>query len=157
MKWIQYSKAESTWEPRSELLRRCEEEVLAYELNHPLTVTLARRVVTKQKAKPSKHATSSTDIVPKRSPPVEVPSLPREAKYERGKWWYEMAKATPRGVVWRWMEATVFSKAEQDSQVYQDLRLAHHKNVPVTRSRVVAHICSLTTINKTVNGDNETN
>lgn len=31
-------------------MRRCEEEVLAYELNHPLTVTLARRVVTKQNA-----------------------------------------------------------------------------------------------------------
>ena len=74
--------------------------MLAYELNHPLTVMLTRRVVPKPKAKYNEHATPSTKIVTKRLPPTEVPSLPRGAKYERGKWWYETAKATPRGVVW---------------------------------------------------------
>ena len=146
VKWIQYTKAESTWEPRSELMRRCEEEVLAYERNHPLTAMLTRKVMRKQTATQG-NATASTSIVPKRSLPVEVPSLPRDAKYERGRWWYEQAKATPRGVAWRWVQANVFSKSEQESKAYEDLRLAHHKNVPVTRSRVVAYLSSLTTRN----------
>ena len=122
VKWIQYAKAESTWEPRSELMRRCEDEVLAYELNHPLTVTLTRRVVPKPKAKSNEHATPNTKIVTKRVPPAEVPSLPIGAKYERGKWWYETTKAIHHevlcGVGWRPLCSVRRSKLVKPTRTY---------------------------------------
>lgn len=121
VKWRGYARAQSTWEPRSELMRRCDDLVHAYENT---LEAVARRV-----PKPKRRAVRAGDdlLVHPRQPTrqqseYESDDLPSSARFARGRWEYGRLVATPRGRTLRWFQPSAFTQDELDSAHFHKLR-----------------------------------
>ena len=121
VKWRGYARAQSTWEPRSELMRRCDDLVHAYENT---LEAVAQRV-----PKPKRRAVRAGDelLVHPRQPTrpqseYESDDMPSSARFARGRWEYGRLIATPRGRTLRWFQPSAFTQDELDSTHLQKLR-----------------------------------
>ena len=117
VKWRGYSRAQATWEPRSELMRRCSDLVEEYER------TLPEPKPPRARARPSQ-----PELPPLVRPAVRNPNeyesddLPSLARFARGRWEYGRYVATPRGRSLRWFQPAAFSDGDLGSVHFQRLR-----------------------------------
>ena len=162
VKWRGYPRSQGTWEPRSELERRCAELVAAYEAA-PNQQLPRRRI-----RLPAAVAAPAPDPLPGPPPPDDdddpVPApdappnggahapapeaplshLPTGARFERGKWYYGKSENTPRGVRLRFLPSSNFTAAELASEYFIQLR-ADVASVLYNDADVAAvfHACSI--------------
>ena len=130
VKWRQYPRSQATWEPERELSRRCADYIEAYNAAHapPQEVELpsslhARRKqrIERQLEDPVDDSTAPTSGA--RSTPTNVSdSEPSHARYERGKWFYGIWQATPRGRRLRIFPAKHFEASGSDPTLLRRLR-----------------------------------
>ena len=145
VKWRQYPRSQATWEPKSELLRRCADLVVEFESRTAPPVSAAhslrelqqrRRARRRQDAEPPSDAASAVPLPP--APPlVQAASddRPSEARYERGAWTYGTWQATPRGTRRLLMRPSSFYRPEElDSEHFASLRAAYDA------THTVAHV-----------------
>ena len=147
VKWRQYPVSQCTWEPRRELLRRCEELLTAYDLENPPAPE--PRVQTPRPLMPS--APSAT--VPKSAgPPVPTvppppkqtasttPSadLPHRAVYAKGRWRYFRNVSTPRGLSERTFDESAFPPSDLESPHFKSLRENSLASVPPPVASLIA-------------------
>ena len=142
VKWRQYPLAQATWEPRTELMRRCGEEVLAYDQAHALPTRMEADDKRKQGASAKQASPTASLKNPIASPTqplreAKSPPTPRAAKFERGQWWYESHRATARGSTWRWLPEATFTANEKASPEFASLRTTTLKAVPKARAAAI--------------------
>jgi hypothetical protein len=122
VKWRGYPRAQGTWVPRHELMRRCDELVIDYENEHePIRAAAAAR---------STHR-PNVAIGVQNAPPVarqpneyESDDVPSIARFARGRWEYGRYVATPRGRTMRWFQPSTYTKETLDSTHFTQLRNA---------------------------------
>ena len=169
VKWRGFAASYNTWEPKEEMMRRCDDLVEAYDREHPVvnggtpTPPLGQPLPAGSAATSSpkvgcskcrgkgcskcrgKIAPAGSSEVPAPSgdvSPSEVPKeaadrsarpegalshelgaeWPRQAKYERGEWFYLCEREGPKGVSKRWFPSTRFTAAEIESDHFAALR-----------------------------------
>ena len=145
VKWRQFKKSESTWEPMEVLQENSAmadtiDEFLETHRSHP-AVRQWRQSMTPapdvSEAEPPPEGSGATPE-PKADRMTAEGDTPLEAKYERGMWHYLM-RATRAGgnVSNRWRPAHYFSAAELTSSAFADLRAQHMTSLPPERAVLV--------------------
>ena len=118
VKWRGYPRSQATWEPKSELVRRCDDIVAAYERKIP-----PPRRPTPADAVPPPPPPAASPATPSAPDPNHTTShLPTCAKFERGQWLYGRYVSTSRGAALRYYPSKNFSQEELDS--FEPLRQA---------------------------------
>ena len=110
VKWRGYSIAKSTWEPRSELMRRCAENILAYDasISPPKPLPMAASPQPRQaRTAPKPDPPPPLDLGP--APSYIGDALPHAARLHKGKWLYARRDATLRGLTVKWIGSQAFS------------------------------------------------
>ena len=138
IKWRQYPLSQATWEPRQELLRRCEELVSAYDLSRPPDPEPPPRVRNTPNTESAAGPSAPVATTPLPSSSVPSADLPHRALFERGKWRYVRNVSTPRGLKERFFEATTFTTTELDSDHFRGLREACLTMLPRAIAAVIA-------------------
>ena len=119
VKWRGYPRSQSTWEPYTELERRCAELVARFDAEHPIR---------QQPARPARitHAADGPQQPPLiQVDPSSVPShLPHVARFARGTWSYGRNVTTPRGIQLRWIPSSNYTSTELSSDHFSSLRVA---------------------------------
>ena len=124
VKWRGYARAQATWEPRAELMRRCEELVEAYEAQLTLPPPRPRRVRTAPMGELLTSTGAAAPATVARSPDnYESDNVPSTARFVRGRWEYGRVIATPRGRSLRWFQSSAFTAGELDNAHFSQLRL----------------------------------
>ena len=121
VKWRGYSRAQSTWEPREELMRRCHEDVERYEALLPAAKPPRSKKKEKSDVEASKAAPTAA---PNQRQPDEYQSddVPSTARFARGRWEYGRYVATARGRSLRWFQPQAFTTQDLDSAHFRSLR-----------------------------------
>ena len=117
VKWRGHSIAESTWEPRSELMRRCADDIDEYDAAAPLPLVARQARGRPTPAPPPPASTPRPLTSPEPPAPTRNPAprdyvgaaLPHAATLRKGRWVYARNDATPRGLRVRWIDASAFS------------------------------------------------
>jgi hypothetical protein len=112
VKWRGHSLAKSTWEPRSELMRRCEEEIKAYDASAPLPSPVpapAAPARVRQRRRQATPAPTSSPPPAPAAPDYVGEALPHAANLRKGKWSYARRDATLRGLKVKWIGSEAFS------------------------------------------------
>ena len=130
VKWRGFPIKEATYEPRAELLRRCQSLVDSYdEANLPLPLAPQGVRVRRQRAEPAPvpraeaRAREAID-----TPATRVSEdLPFKAEYSSNRWRYTRRVATPRGLRERVYDAGAFSALTLSSGHFVALREAHER------------------------------
>ena len=97
-------------------MRRCSDEVLAYESRIP-----ARPVPARPRAQEPPEAPPLVPP-PRQQNDYESDDVPSIARFARGRWEYGRLIATPRGRVLRWFQPSAFTSGELESSHFQQLR-----------------------------------
>ena len=115
VKWRQYPRSQATWEPRSELLRRCQELVDEFDENHIDTDnnhdTTPVRPTRKRPNAPVREPEHHQNTQPSRATNVSD-ELPSCARFARNAWSYGKWVASPRGRYLRYFPEQTFTEAE---------------------------------------------
>ena len=129
VKWRGYSRAQATWEPRAELMRRCADLVRDYESRlaskqrAPVPAPTQEGAGTQEEAGAAHPSTASAGAA--RQPnDYESEAMPHVARFVRGRWEYGRLIATPRGKSLRWFQPSAFTLAELESAHFRQLREA---------------------------------
>ena len=147
VKWRQYPVSQCTWEPRRELLRRCEELVTAYDLENPpapepRTQTPMPPMPPAPSATVPKSAGPTAPAVP--PPPKQTASatpsadLPHRAAYAKGRWRYFRNVSTPRGLSERTFDESAFPPSDLESPHFKSLRESSLASVPPPVASLIA-------------------
>ena len=124
VKWRGYPRSQATWEPRSELMRRCADMVREYEAGLASS-TRARRNAPPPSGTAPVGGTAESARPPRASPSqYESDDVPSIARFARGRWEYARYVATPRGRSLRWFQPSAFTESELDSAHFHQLREA---------------------------------
>lgn len=115
VKWRGYPRSQATWEPRVELMRRCDTMIEEYESKHERRPPRAPRVAPPPQALPDR-------AVPRQQSEYESEDMPSIARFARGRWEYGRQIATPRGLSLRWYQPSAFTQDLLDSTHFQQLR-----------------------------------
>ena len=109
VKWRGHSVARSTWEPRGELMRRCADEIRAYDASiiPPPPLPLAAPPRRNKQAAPPPQTPPTPKLPP--APPCIGDALPHAARLRKGKWTYARRDSTLRGLTVKWIGSEAFS------------------------------------------------
>ena len=130
VKWRGYARSKATWEPRAELLRRCDDLVHEYEARLPaaLTATSRRQQRDSRSSGRADVTPPAGDLSPAPTPPppnqYESDDVPSTARFARGRWEYGRYVATPRGRSLRWFQPSAFTTDQLDNAHFRQLRTA---------------------------------
>ena len=115
VKWRQYPRSQATWEPRSELLRRCQELVDEFDESHIDADnnhdTSPVRPARKRPNAPVREPEHHQNTQPSRATNVSD-ELPSCARFARNAWSYGKWVASPRGRYLRYFPEQTFTEAE---------------------------------------------
>ena len=139
VQWKGYAKRRATWEPESDLRRRCAELVDEFDSSHPGSSGRSR---------PSRRAKDNSDR-PVHAPPPPAPrdpapdseDLPCVAQFSKGRWQYGRNISTQRGHRLRWFDSSAFTPAELESTHFAALRAAAAAAVTHTVGRDLVALC----------------
>ena len=143
IKWRGYARSKSTWEPKTEIMRRCAELVTDYEDS----LSPAPAPSSEQPSPESPQATPARPRAPAPPPapkPVqrdasayESDLTPTLARFARGQWSYGRYEASKRGKRLRLFEASHFTPAELESPTFQALRKTAMEEQTITASAII--------------------
>ena len=124
VKWRGYARAQATWEPREELMRRCHELINEYETSVLDETEAFKNEKVRSKERKQKTATEVLTSIPALRKPNEYESddVPTTARYARGRWGYGRFMATPRGRRLRWFAPSAFTPEELNNAHFKMLR-----------------------------------
>ena len=122
VKWRGYPRSRATWEPRGELMRRCESTVEQYDRDHPPRP--ARRTEPTPTAPAPAPAAADMPPPPDAAVTVDDDAPPHRAVFDRGRWRYARHVNTSRGVKERLFDEKAFMPAELESPHFLSLRNA---------------------------------
>ena len=126
VKWRGYARNKSTWEPRSELQRRCAELLTAYDAHvAPPTAPRIRHVRQPPTVPPAPPPEAAAPVALAPHPDATDSHLPVVARFERGQWLYGRNVSTARGVRLIMLPASKnFTEHELQSDHFVSLRNA---------------------------------
>lgn len=126
VKWRGYARSKSTWEPRSELQRRCAELLTVYDARvTPPTAPRIRHVRQPPAAPSPQRSDAAEPTVAAPHPDATDSHLPVVARFERGQWLYGRNVSTARGVRLIMLPASRnFTEQELQSDHFASLRRA---------------------------------
>ena len=140
VKWRQFPKSKATWEPRHELMRRCDDMVESYDKVHHLGIT--RTTVTVPRS-PSPQPTEEPSPATVDTPTLESDDLPHKAILQQNNWVYIRRIATPRGLQDRHYQVSAFTPSELATPHFTQLRDSFIKAQPTPRARrLVVAVCT---------------
>ena len=123
VKYLGYPKSEAQWTLRTELERRCEELLAAYDLAHPKSKKA--KVPTPPPVIP-KPASAGTKGTPSAQETAEDTSshLPEVARLNQGEWSYgrRVKSRHAKNIKYVWKDGNHFTAAELDSEKFRLLR-----------------------------------
>jgi hypothetical protein len=135
VKWRQYPRNQATWEPRANLMDRCEDDVLAMEAAKSAAAQPTRAPTPPTANEPADAPDEEEEPALRPAPPQPLDPAPRHvprgyesdenpsvAKLTRGAWTYGRFVATPRGKQLRWFAESAFPRNDLDSNHFQNLR-----------------------------------
>ena len=140
VRWRGYARSKSTWEPRSELQRRCAELLTAYDAHvAPPTAPRIRHARQPSAAPPPQRPETIGPSAHIPHPDATDSYLPVVARFERGQWLYGRNVSTARGVRLTMLPARRnFTEQELQSDHFVSLRRAALGNLADDPSQVAA-------------------